>query len=501
MGEGDFSIPLQAPGDAIPESVVVEANVLPSPASVSLESVERLLHEPTGCFEQTSSANYPNLELLSFLRENGSDAAVLERAYGMAKRGFERIKSFQHSNGGFSLFPAESPTVKLTALAVPQLVLTMSHFQGLGAAELGKALGYLSRAELATEQCLEIAMALSECEKTKSGLIGARELRCEGSKVVTGLPKDWAVKLAKETKGSALATAMLCNALLKSELADEVKVRDQALSQLRGFVQKPWTGEEGSMGSSGAVSGVEFQALAAVALWESGESGMARHCVGELARTRGLMGGWYGTRSTALAVRAFTRVPLNQKAETGRIELRRDGRLIETWAVNSSRSRPLVYREPLAARSTELKLRLPAGQTMPWRANLRYRRAISKSSKDAPYRIQVDFRKIHAVGDDCEMQVGIEGRSKTLPKGQVVALLRLPGGCQQVLQKAEDIAAHANASHVLLKSGLVEIYWSKGEDVRAFAIQLKATNSGLFEIPPAVIYPYYEENKEAMSQE
>ena len=60
---------------ALPKTVAgsktAELAFYPSPSTQLIAGTEALIAEPSGCFEQASSANYPNVMVLTFLNERG----------------------------------------------------------------------------------------------------------------------------------------------------------------------------------------------------------------------------------------------------------------------------------------------------------------------------------------------------------------------------------------------------------------------------------------------
>ena len=56
------------PAEAIPGTGLATLKIFPSPVADALDGLEGMLRMPTGCFEQTSSANYPNIMVMQALR-------------------------------------------------------------------------------------------------------------------------------------------------------------------------------------------------------------------------------------------------------------------------------------------------------------------------------------------------------------------------------------------------------------------------------------------------
>ena len=96
--EGGKSAPgtLMLPKDFVAGTLKVSLNVYPTTLSDMISGLEGLLREPGGCFEQTSTSNYPNLLILDYLKT--SDQAkpeVAQRAKEMLERGYGKLVSFE----------------------------------------------------------------------------------------------------------------------------------------------------------------------------------------------------------------------------------------------------------------------------------------------------------------------------------------------------------------------------------------------------------------------
>jgi hypothetical protein len=104
------------PGDMIPGSLKVRVDAYPSPLGELSRGLEGILREPNGCFEQTSSSNYPNVMTLSFLRGlNRSSPATESRARALLDSGYKRLLSFEcesptrGNREGFDWFGGANP--------------------------------------------------------------------------------------------------------------------------------------------------------------------------------------------------------------------------------------------------------------------------------------------------------------------------------------------------------------------------------------------------------
>ena len=70
--------------------------VFPSTLADLQKGLEALLREPGGCFEQTSSSNYPNVLILNYLKESDqANGALKQRASELLASGYQRLVAFE----------------------------------------------------------------------------------------------------------------------------------------------------------------------------------------------------------------------------------------------------------------------------------------------------------------------------------------------------------------------------------------------------------------------
>ena len=92
---------LTLPDQIVPGSLAARVVVYTNPAAEAKAGLDGLLREPHGCFEQASTANYPNVLVLDYLREIGKHPpAVAENARGLLERGYSRLAGFEVEKPG-----------------------------------------------------------------------------------------------------------------------------------------------------------------------------------------------------------------------------------------------------------------------------------------------------------------------------------------------------------------------------------------------------------------
>ncbi|HTX37892.1 MAG TPA: MG2 domain-containing protein, partial [Bryobacteraceae bacterium] len=104
---------LPFPPAAIPDASSVVVRLYPGPLSQVIEGMDAILRMPFGCFEQTSSATYPNVLALDYMKRTGKlTPEVHAKAEGFIANGYQRLLTFEVPGGGFSWF-GQAPANKI----------------------------------------------------------------------------------------------------------------------------------------------------------------------------------------------------------------------------------------------------------------------------------------------------------------------------------------------------------------------------------------------------
>ena len=83
---------------ALPGSMKATVTMYPSPLAAMTKGMEGMIREPGGCFEQTSSSNYPNVMIMSYLASNdAADAALVRKTQTTLDHGYKILKKTRTS--------------------------------------------------------------------------------------------------------------------------------------------------------------------------------------------------------------------------------------------------------------------------------------------------------------------------------------------------------------------------------------------------------------------
>src|SRR5205807_8768105 len=112
-------------------SVSSSVTVYPTPLASMTDALQSLLHEPYGCFEQTSSTSYPMVMAQQyFLTHTGIDPEIIEKAKGLLEVSYKKLTGFESPTKGYEWFGADPGHEALTAYGLMQFT-DMSRVRGV----------------------------------------------------------------------------------------------------------------------------------------------------------------------------------------------------------------------------------------------------------------------------------------------------------------------------------------------------------------------------------
>lgn len=111
--EGNVAKEIVIPQGAIPDASKIFVKLYPGALSQVVEGLDSILRMPNGCFEQTSSATYPNVLVMDYLKTSKKLTPEIQaKAEGFISLGYQRLVTFEVAGGGFSWF-GEAPANKI----------------------------------------------------------------------------------------------------------------------------------------------------------------------------------------------------------------------------------------------------------------------------------------------------------------------------------------------------------------------------------------------------
>jgi uncharacterized protein YfaS (alpha-2-macroglobulin family) len=309
------------PENAVPGTQALAVKIYPGVISQVVEGLEGILRMPSGCFEQTSSAAYPNVLVLDYLKNSGQSSPEVQlKAEEYINLGYQRLVTFEVAgSGGFSLFGDAPADRMLTAYGLQEFA-DMSRVHPVDEALLRRAADWLfsqQRPDGSWDNDRGLVhegswQALGDDRLPVTAYI-VWSLVDAGFDSETGTRQG--LEYVREHAARArdpYALALVANALVAADLSVGFDMSPATLAVLQKLAQAAqpdgsWQSSVATfMGAEGQTGSIETTALAALALLRADEYPQAANqALGYLVRSKDSFGTWNSTQATVLALKAL----------------------------------------------------------------------------------------------------------------------------------------------------------------------------------------------------
>lgn len=500
---------VEIPEEAIPGGSDLYVKIYGGMVSRMAEGLDGAFKQPYGCFEQTSSATYPNVLVLDYLRrKNRAEGEVEKKALGYIATGLQRLVSYEVDGGGFSLYGDAPANVVLTAYGLmefhdmakvydvdPELLARTRDWllgkQGPSGLWSEAVPPYYPDPEFSARESLRtssyIALAIAETGEKDSRLDRALD-RIEG-----GDSPD---------ADESYLLALRANALAAGGRADKAKKLIEKLVPrgVRDTDGLHWSSRgSGIMYGSGRgleveLTGMIVQAMARVGGWETERSA----ALAWIAAQRNDKGTWYSTQATVAAMRAMLTSAKPEASGTQVVQVLVNGSPAgEVTIPEAERDvhKLLSLREQLRPGGNEVELRtanqealfqVVAVHHLPWD------RAPAGDTAPIELSIRTDRNKVR-VGEVVSCTATLTSRR---PEPVIMPMMELgvPPGFSVEPQDFEELVRKGTIQRYELTAGRVVVYLAglSEKEPLSFVYRLRAVSPVRAAVPPSVAYPYYE---------
>ena len=499
--DSSLEFTIEIPGTLIPGSAASDIAVYPTPLANLTSAMERLIREPYGCFEQTSSTTYPLVMAQQyFLSHQGVDPSLIQRSKEMLDRGYKRLTGFECRENGYEWFGADPAHEALTAYGlleftdmakiwdVDQEMLKRTRAWLLGTRD-GK--GGFKR----ERRALHTWIADPDCS---NNYITWSLLEC--SETVDSLKKE-----IDNAKNSALAsknsyvTALGANIALADGDKKTAKILMDRLAANQTAEGSVSGAETSIVGSGGISLQVETTSLAILSwLKDEAYADKVEKSIKWLADS--CQAGRYGsTQSTVLALRAIIAYDKarSQPKAPGSLQLYIDGhRSGSSVEFDKNTHGPIKLTditEMLYPGKHKVQIQMTGGSEMPFSLAVNYSDEKPVSSKECKVHAEVSISKNKVTeGEAVEVKVKVTNRTnEVIPTP--VAIIGIPGGLEVRHDQLKELVKSGKIASYEVLGREVVLYWramNAGQEIE-LPISVIAEIPGIYTAPASRAYLYY----------
>lgn len=494
-------------GQAMAGTTQATIKLYPSPVATLTSGLDGMLREPYGCFEQTSSTNYPNVMVLQYLKAaDVADPALVQRAGTLIDKGYQRLVSFETPKKGYEWFGQSPPHEALTAYGVLEFIDMKRIYGGVDDEMLARTVTWLKSRRDGKGGFQRDGQALDSFGRAGPEVTDAYiTYAISEAGMIDQFPEELAAqaKRAQETKDPYLL-ALAANTLLN--VPARVADGQAAAARLAGM-QKPegvFSGADHSITRSGGSNlDIETTSLAALAILEAKNNPDAvRRAVDWLNKNRGGFGEWGATQATVLALKASTEYALasRQTQSSGSVVLLVNGRKVGDMPYEAGRRDALVF-DNLGAHfqpgSNTVELVHAGRDSLPYSMAVEYRTIKPATHPDVVVELSTKLDKGSVkMGENVRLTATVKNRTDA---GQPMTMARigLPGGLAFQTWQLKELKEKGLVDQWETRAREVIVYFRdmKPGQVREVPLDLVATVPGDYTGPASSAYLYYTDDR------
>ncbi len=505
--EKPFAREFAIAADVLPGSMKVSAKIYPTPLAGMEEALNALLRQPYGCFEQSSSTNYPLVMAQQyFTSHTGVAPEKIKRASDLLNQGYKRLTGFESKGKGYEWFGGDPAHEALTAYGVMQFT-EMSKLMPVDQDMLKRTREWLlSRrdGEGGFKRNPRALDSFGAAPPAQTNIYILWTLLESGEKV-EALKTEIAAakKLAAESKDPYLL-ALGANVLYLAKDLDAAKTAASALAKAQD-TSGALPGAVASITRSGGESLlIETTSLGVLAWLRCGDefAGNVERAMAWLFE-RCKAGRFGSTQSTILALKAinaYDAARAKPKAP-GSAQLVIDGKPFGHAVSFDQKSQGALDLPDFAAALTpgkhRIELRMTGGGDMPFALEIGYNTPQPASSPECPLTLATALSaKETKEGELVDLKVTVAA-----PKEDVsmpLAIVGLPAGLEPRHERLKEMVAAGQMAAYEIRGSELVLYWRafKGGSSTELLLPLIARAPGSYTAPASRVYPYYlEEHK------
>jgi hypothetical protein len=490
--------------EVVPHSLVATVQWHPSPVSTLVSGLEGLIHTPGGCFEQTSSTNWPNVSILKYLEAHDGDPRLRAQSGAALEAGYQILTGYQVDQGGFETWGDGPGKEALSAFGLLEFA-DMKHVFPVKDAVLDRNATYLLSAK-------DGSGGFTNTGESAHGYGSAPKPVLDGFITWALVATGHADQLSRELEQQA-RTAQTTKDPYVMALAARSLVRTghpgatDAVAKLAGMqaADGSFPGAESSITRSYEANlVVESTALATTALLEGHRTAAADKAVDWLIANRQGTGTWGATQATALALEALTaHAELATRPQTGghlRVEV--NGKPAGELRYEADHQEPLVLAglaDLLQPGQNRVVLRQDDGEPLPYTIDVQWTAVNPTSAPGAELRLTTALDRATApMGETVRLTARLENRTgKVVPSP--IARIGLPAGLEPQLWQLKELQERGVVAFYETRPREVTLYWDgqHGDEVHEVNLDLLAAVPGTFTGPASSAWPYYDDDEKS----
>ena len=403
------------PESSIPDASKIFVRFYPGPLSQVIEGMDSILQMPFGCFEQTSSATYPNVLALDYMKRTKKlTPEIHAKAEGFVATGYQRLLTFEVPGGGFSWFGNAPANKILTSYGLMEFH-DMANVYDIDPQVIARTRDWLVRQQQPDGSWMPDTQFINEGATNRfnadllritayiAWALASADYRGETIERATQF-----IEKHLDGKMDAYTLAVVANFAVESGKDSELTRR--ALELLRDSASRKdefvwWSADETSVYATGDSAAVETTGLALQAFLKAGGySDVVRKSLAWIASKKNGSGNWGTTQATIMALRALLRASEQSGSDAhGKADVLLNGKEVASVEINRKNNDLLhqfVLPQMSMDRDNEVEIRFSGEGGLAYQIAGRYFVPWREATTPEPLAIDVRYDRTRLAQDE-----------------------------------------------------------------------------------------------------
>jgi alpha-2-macroglobulin-like protein len=453
-----------------------------------VNGIESMLREPYGCFEQTSSATYPNVFILKYLKQMGKANPEIEaKALGYLKNGYKKLVGYETSENGFEWFGKTPAHEALTAYGLLEFT-AMKEFVEVDEAMLKRTRDFLLKRR---DGKGGFRLATGGYDRFASVPNAIANIYIVYALTTAGFGKDiepeYLDAQAKALKtGDAYQLALMALAADNLKKAGDYNELMQALKM--SYNQRKLSSETSVVNSRDASLRVETMSLYVLALLrqQNPDISFIAQLISQILNEKTYYG--YGsTQATVMALEAVVEyAKFNQKQlVNNEVKFVLNGNMVKEGddLANYLREGKNTF-EVSYANATE---------GVPYNLEIAYQTYTPPTSAKASLTVATSLaKKTVSVGETVRMTTVITNKDNNL-QAMTTAKIGIPAGLSMQTWQLKELIEKEQVAYYEIFDNYLVLYWMgfAAKETKTINLDLKAEVPGAYKGKASNVYLYY----------
>jgi len=482
-------------------SITASLTAFPNVVNDLMTGIQSIIGEPSGCFEQTSMTNYPNIMALNYMKTTGfDDASLLASIDGKLDRGYKKLTSYETKENGYEWLGSAPGHEALTAYGLMQFN-DMKNVYAEVSDEMVKRTGkwIMSRRD-GKGGFKKNPQALDQFGRASDEVTNGYIVYALSEAGFSDIEKEFeAAYKAAVASADGYQLALMANSLhnFKDKREADVMKKLMKLQEADGSFKS----DHSITRSGGQSLKIETTAIAVLAMLnaDSKDVNALNKAVEYLVKSRSGAGGFGSTQGTVLALKALSEYAAASKKtdEAGTLECYIDGNLVASKHYEAGEKNAIEFKgleKFLGAGKHKVKITTKeAKNSLPYTVAINYNTTLPTSAEECNVDVLANLAtKSCKVGETVRLTTEVKNKhDKGMP--MTMAVVGIPSGLSAQPWQLKELQEKGKIDFYEITDNFVIFYFRDMAPKEEYAINLdlKAEVPGEYEAPASSGYLYY----------